>query len=124
MHKSVIGLTHRPTSKEKAAQVVAHLAAEKPFNVYEEKSGNHARCGPANDPRFSISWAEVIANIIKEAFPQQSVRNGMPNRWRRVMHYVEGLIRAVARYDVVLAYQYLYAIYLGTAPTPKSKGAS
>lgn len=124
MDKSVIGQNHRPTFKEKAAQVVAHLAAEKRFNAHEEKPGNHARSGPAKDPSFSIPWDEVTAKAFEKAFPGQCVRAGMPNRERRAMHFAIGLIRAAKNNDIVLAYRYLCALNRATVQAPQSKSPS
>lgn len=88
-------------TKEKAAEVHAHLAAkascEAPLNHKPEDRSDEA----AIDLCLSASEEEWQA-----AFPGQSVHRRMPNRQRIAMHLAKAMCRAVVRGDFEVAVVY------------------
>lgn len=106
-----IGGTDRTTPKEKAARVVAHPGAEAPY----KRKSNHR---PAGTPSFSMSFT---TEAFEQAFPGQSVRNGVAINMRPGMRFAQGLTRAAARDDMGVAFVYLRAMLRATAPLSEPK---
>jgi hypothetical protein len=108
MAAPIIGGTDRANTKEEAARVCDHPAAEAPFDADNQNNCIHtAAISAGNFPDADVfNMADWEA-----AFPGQAILpDGRPNRIRLAMRRAQAMVRAVAVNDIVIAEIYMRAM--------------